>query len=136
MLPSMIKFTGSGGSESAGGSRHTARAPVSKQSVNKGKGLASQRKKKGVASKPSSKKRKSTSSSDRQNYAKMNAVDYSQLRQGDWYLSARDTSLDDHSFWCQAQEHILVDLYLSLSKPIRPMHPFDFATLQKEDCFY
>ena len=111
----MLKFTGSSGSPSAGASRNTSRAPVQKNPVNKGKGPASssnppvQRKKKAVASKPSSKKRKSTSSSERLNYSKMHAVDYSQLRQRDWYLSARDTSLDDRSFGCQAQEHIFVE---------------------------
>ena len=86
MLPTMLKFTGYSGSPSAGASRNTSRAPVHKTPVNKGKGPASssnppvQRKKKTVVSKPSSKKRKNAPIPQRQNYSKMNSVEYSQLR--------------------------------------------------------
>jgi hypothetical protein len=37
------------------------------------------------------------------NYDAMNSVEYSALRQLDWYSEARDEVLEDPRFWCFAQ---------------------------------
>jgi hypothetical protein len=38
----------------------------------------------------------------RVNYDTMNSVEYSALRQLDWYTEAIDEELDDTHFWCAA----------------------------------
>jgi hypothetical protein len=37
------------------------------------------------------------------NYDAMSSVEYSALRQLDWYSEARDEELEDPRFWCLAQ---------------------------------
>jgi hypothetical protein len=45
------------------------------------------------------------------NYDAMNSVEYSALRQLDWFSEARDKELEDTRFWCFAQQCIYEDIY-------------------------
>ena len=70
------------------------------------------------------------------NYKTMNAVEYAEIRQGDWYTSTpQDTEIEDTNFWCMEQLYIHKDIYLSFKQPIRPMHPIKMSFLQSKNTF-
>jgi hypothetical protein len=52
------------------------------------------------------------------NYETMNSVEYSALRQLDWYSEARDEELEDTHFWCVAQKGIYEDIYRPMSQRV------------------
>jgi hypothetical protein len=45
----------------------------------------------------------------------MSSVEYSALRQLDWFSEARDEELEDPRFWCLAQQGIYEDIYRTMS---------------------
>jgi hypothetical protein len=70
------------------------------------------------------------------NYKQMSSVTYSALRQLDWYTSQpRSVHIEDRRFWCLEQLYIYEDIFVPMSKPIRPMHPIDLAYLKSKEYF-
>jgi hypothetical protein len=49
------------------------------------------------------------------NYDIMNSVEYSALRQLDWFSEVRDEELEDTRFWCVAQKGIYEEIYRPMS---------------------
>ena len=66
----------------------------------------------------------------------MDGIEYAQLRKGDWYTSVeRDIEIEDSSFWCMEQMFIHKDVYLTMSRPLRPMHPIKMEYLKAKNYF-
>jgi hypothetical protein len=59
------------------------------------------------------------------NYDAMSSVEYSALRQLDWFSEARDEELEDPRFWCFAQQCIYEDIYRTMSQRVCYMHVLD-----------
>jgi hypothetical protein len=55
----------------------------------------------------------------------MSFVEYSALRQLDWFSEARDEELEDPRFWCLAQQGIYEDIYRTMSQRVSYMHVLD-----------
>jgi hypothetical protein len=68
----------------------------------------------------------------RVNYETMNSVEYSALRQQDWFSEARDEELEDTRFWCAAQKGINEDIYRPMSQRVCYMHVLDRTHLRKK----
>ena len=72
----------------------------------------------------------------RPNYKTMDSVEYSTLRQQDWFeTSERDSNIEDPNFWCLEQLFIYKDIYVPMKKPVRPMHPIDMDHLRTKTYF-
>jgi hypothetical protein len=70
------------------------------------------------------------------NYDTMNSIEYSALRQLDWYTEARDEELDDTRFWCVAQKGIYEDIYCPMSQQVCYMHVLDRTHLRKKSKYF
>jgi hypothetical protein len=72
----------------------------------------------------------------RVNYKTMSSISYSALRQRDWYISQqRAVYIEDCRFWCMEQLYIYQDIFVTMKKPTRPMHPIDLGYLKSKEYF-
>jgi hypothetical protein len=76
------------------------------------------------------------SGAPRVNYNAMSSVDYSALRQLDWYSVARDEELEDPRFWCFARKCIYEDIYRTMSQRVCYMHVLDRTHLRKKSEYF
>jgi hypothetical protein len=65
----------------------------------------------------------------------MSSVDYTTLRQSDWYSEARE-DLADTRFWCVAQKGIYEDIYRPMSQRVCYMHVLDRTHLRKKSEYF
>ena len=68
----------------------------------------------------------------RQNYKHdMDSVSYAEMRQSDWFVNEeREEGL--RNFWCAQQKHVYDDIYMTMGKPVRPMHPINMGQLRRK----
>jgi hypothetical protein len=66
----------------------------------------------------------------------MSSIEYSALRQLDWYSEARDKELADTRFWCAAQKGIFEDIYRPMSQRVCYMHVLDRTHLRKKAAYF
>jgi hypothetical protein len=59
-------------------------------------------------------------------------MDYSALRQLDWFVVARDEELEDSRFWCLNQKLIYEQVYRTMSQRVCYMHVLDRTHLRKK----
>jgi hypothetical protein len=64
------------------------------------------------------------------NFETMSSVEYSALRQLDWYAEARDEELEDNRFWCLNQKLIYEQVYRIMSQQVCYMHMLDRTHLR------
>ena len=69
----------------------------------------------------------------RTNYSEMDRVEYSTLRQQDWFNQPRDENLTNDNFWTVNQLYIFKDIYEHMNP--RPMRPLDLGFLRKKPEF-
>ena len=69
----------------------------------------------------------------RTNYSEMDRVEYSTLRQQDWFNQPRDENLTNDNFWTVDQLYIFKDIYEHMN--LRPMRPLDLGFLRKKPEF-
>ena len=69
----------------------------------------------------------------RTNYSEMDRVEYSTLRQQDWFNQPRDENLTNDNFWTVDQLYIFKDIYEHMN--LRPMRPLDLKFLKKKPEF-
>jgi hypothetical protein len=70
------------------------------------------------------------------NYDAMNSLEYSALRQLDWFSEARDEELEDPHFWCFAQQCIYEDIYRTMLQKVCYMHVLDRTHLRKKSEYF
>ena len=69
----------------------------------------------------------------RTNYSDMDRVEYSTLRQQDWFSQPRDENLTNDNFWTVDQLYIFKDIYEQMK--LRPMKALDMNFLRKKTNF-
>ena len=77
--------------------------------------------------------RKHKGKQPRINYRTMNLIEYSAMRQRNWFDEPRDQDIENRHFWCKEQLGIYEDVYSQMN--IRPMRPLDMAHLRKKSVF-
>ena len=69
----------------------------------------------------------------RTNYSDMDRVEYSILRQQDWFSQRRDENFTNDNFWTVDQLYIFKDIYEHMN--LRPTRPLDLKFLKKKPEF-
>ena len=64
----------------------------------------------------------------RTNYLDIDGVEYSTMRQGDWFRQPRDENLTNDNFWTVDQLYVYKDVY-------EHMRPLDLKFLKKKESF-
>ena len=59
----------------------------------------------------------------RTNFRDIDSVEYSTMRQGDWFRKPRDANLTNDNFWTVEQLYVYKDIYEHMK--LRPMRPLD-----------
>jgi hypothetical protein len=66
----------------------------------------------------------------------MSSVEYSALRQLDWFAEARDEELEDSRFWCLNQKLIYEQVYRPMSQRVCYMHVLDCTHFRKKSEYF
>jgi hypothetical protein len=66
----------------------------------------------------------------------MSSVEYSALRQLDWFADARDEELEESRFWCLNQQLIYEQVYRTMSQWVCYMHVLDRTHLRKKSEYF
>ena len=69
----------------------------------------------------------------RTNYLDMDGVEFSTMRQGDWFRQPRDENLTNDNFWTLQQYYVYKDIYEHTK--LHPMRPHDLNFLKKKAGF-
>jgi hypothetical protein len=136
VLFSLNSFTG--GSSGANKKSHPRYFRRNEQGVLVDETLSRQRSGEAARLQEEERKRKAASKKNkgkhaRVNYREIDSIEYSTMRQGNWYNQPRDEEIENNHFWNVEQMYIFQDIYSTMK--LRPMRPLDMPYLRSKPVF-